>query len=178
VICSADGVRRAVQDRGQRILQDLASATGCRIKLGVLSGDQVIFMQKLPGRAPVDGFGAEAAMPAYSTALGRVLLAFSPAGVAESMMERARSDASRRSPTSPQMFHQKLAITRLNRMAINPAGMCCIAMPVFGPGGEVVASLGLTLRHTNELESSVTALRVASCCLSRELAANSAAAER
>jgi DNA-binding IclR family transcriptional regulator len=173
MIGSAECEGDAVEDRGQCVIEDLAAVTGCRIRLGVLSEHGVVFMQKLPGRAPVDGFGAEATLPAYCTALGRVLLAFSPSGVAESMMERALSSPGRRTPTSPEMFNQTLAITRVNRMAINPEGLCCIAMPVFGPRGQIVASLGLTMRHTSELECSITALRVASCSLSRELAATS-----
>jgi hypothetical protein len=44
-------------------------------------------------------------------------------------------------------------------------------MPVFGPGGELVAALGLTMRDGREVQPLAAALRVASSSLSRELAA-------
>jgi DNA-binding IclR family transcriptional regulator len=41
-------------------------------------------------------------------------------------------------------LRRSLAVVRRRRMAINPGG-CCFAKPVFGPGGHVVAALGMTV---------------------------------
>jgi DNA-binding IclR family transcriptional regulator len=77
--------------------------------------------------------------------------------------------------TSPDRFRRALAVTRLTRVAVTRGeleeGVCGVAMPVFGPGGEVVASLELAVRDLgHELQPVMAALAIASRSLSRELA--------
>ena len=83
----------------------------------------------------------------------------------------------RHTVTSPDRFRRALAVTRLTRVAVTrwelEAGACGVAMPVFGPGGEVVAAIELTVRDLGkELQTVMVALSIASRSLSRELAAD------
>ena len=51
--------------------------------------------------------------------------------------------------------------------------MCGVAMPVFGPGGDVVAAIELTVPDLGrELQPVMAALSIAARSLSRELAAD------
>ena len=97
-----------------------------------------------PGPRPVTVVHPAATLPAHPTALGRALLAFSPT------RRRRDGDHARglrpytpHTVTSPDRFRRALAVTRLTRVAVTrwelEAGVCGVAMPVFGPGGDVVA---------------------------------------
>jgi DNA-binding IclR family transcriptional regulator len=77
--------------------------------------------------------------------------------------------------TSPEGFRRALAVTRLTRVAVTrwelETDVCCVAMPVFGRGGEVVAAIELAVSDLGpELNSVLPALSIASGSLSRELA--------
>ena len=77
--------------------------------------------------------------------------------------------------TSPDRFRRALAVTRLTRVAVTrcelESGTCGVAMPVFGPGGDVVAAIELAVRDLgHELQPVMAALSIASRSLSRELA--------
>ncbi len=76
--------------------------------------------------------------------------------------------------TSPERFRRALAVTRLTRVAVTrwelEAGVCGVAMPVFGPGGQVVAAIELAVGDLTQLQPVMAALAIASRSLSRELA--------
>jgi DNA-binding IclR family transcriptional regulator len=80
-----------------------------------------------------------------------------------------------RTVTSPDRFRRALAVTRLTRVAVTrfelePA-VCGVAMPVFGPGGDVVAAIEVAVADLgHELPPIMAALAIASRSLSRELA--------
>ena len=66
-------------------------------------------------------------------------------------------------------------MTRLTRVAVTrwefEAGVSGVAMPVFGPGGDVVAAIELAVADLGrDLQPVMAALSVASRSLSRELA--------
>jgi DNA-binding IclR family transcriptional regulator len=76
--------------------------------------------------------------------------------------------------TSPDLFPRALAVTRLTRVAVTRGELevraCVVAVPVFGPGGELVASIELTVRDlSKELQAVRAVLVIASHSLSREL---------
>jgi DNA-binding IclR family transcriptional regulator len=52
--------------------------------------------------------------------------------------------------TSPDLFRRALAVTRLTGVTVTrgelEVGTCGVAVPVFGPGGELVASIELAVR--------------------------------
>ena len=77
--------------------------------------------------------------------------------------------------TSPDRFRRALAVTRLTRVAVTRRELesttCGVAMPIFGPGGEVVAAIELAIGALgHELRPMVAILSIASRSLSRELA--------
>ena len=88
--------------------------------------------------------------PAHPTALGRVLHAFSSASTVEMTIMRGLRSYTAHTVTSPDRFRRALGVTRLTRVAITRRELepvtCGVAMPVFGPGGEIVAAIELTVR--------------------------------
>ena len=131
------------------MLEDLAAATRSRARLGVLQELEVAYIEKQPGHRPVTSFTPAATLPAHPTALGRALLAFSPPGTVDMTIMRGLRPYTAHTVTSPDRFRRALAVTRLTRVAVTrcelEAGVCGVAMPVFGPGGDVVAAIELAV---------------------------------
>src|SRR3954447_6473284 len=143
-----------LQERAPCVLEDLAAATRCRARLGVLQELEVSYIEKQPGHGPVTSFNPAATLPAHPTALGRALLAFSPPGVVDMTIMRGLRPYTAHTVTSPDRFRRgpspappvpppapsrrALAVPRLTRVAVPrfelEAGACGVAVPVFGPG--------------------------------------------
>ncbi len=175
MIGTVDACPPSLQERAPCILEDLAAATKCRARLGVLHELEVAYIEKQPGPVPASLFSAAATLPAHPTALGRALLAFSPVRTVEMTILRGLRPYTSHTVTSPERFRRALAVTRLTRVAVTrfelEAGVCGVAMPVFGPGGEVVAAIELAVRDLGQgLPPIMAALSISSRSLSRELA--------
>jgi len=97
----------------------------------------------------VTSFTPAATLPLHPTALGRAVLAFAPPHAVESIILRGFHPYTTRTITSPDRFRRALAVTRLTKVALTRGelepGIGGVAMPVFGPGGDVVASIELTI---------------------------------
>jgi DNA-binding IclR family transcriptional regulator len=75
---------------------------------------------------------------------------------------------------SPDRFRRALVLTRVTRVAITrwelEPGTSGIAMPVFGPGGQILAAVELVVRDPgHELQRLIPPLSIATRSLSREL---------
>jgi len=165
----------SVAERAPWVLEDLAAATRGRARLGVLADLDVAYIEKQPGHRPVTTFSTAATLPAHPTALGRALLAFSGAEVVEAVLARGLRPYTAHTIVAPDRFRRALAVTRLTRVAVTrwelEADVSGVAMPVFGPGGDVVAAIELAVADLGrELQPVMAALSVASRSLSRELA--------
>jgi DNA-binding IclR family transcriptional regulator len=175
MIGTGDDRPPSIGERAPCVLEDLSAATRNRARLGVLRGLDVAYIEKCAGHRPVSGFSAAATLPAHPTALGRALLAFSPAATVEMVISRGLRPYTPHTVTSPDRFRRALTVTRLTRVAVTRwelvAGASAVAMPVFGPCGQVVAAIELSVRDlSSELPSVMAALAVATRSLSRELA--------
>ena len=175
VIGTIDGYPPSIAERAPCVLEDLSAATKCRARLGVLHELDVAYIEKQPGSQPATLFNGAATLPAHPTALGRALLAFSPTRTVEMVILRGLRPYTPHTVTSPDRFRRALAVTRLTRVAVTrwelETGVCGVAMPVFGPGGDVVAAIELAVRDLSQgLQPIMAALAIASRSLSRELA--------
>lgn len=165
-----------IAERAPWMLEDLTGATKQVSRLGVLSGLSVSYIEKRPGHRPVTPFSRAATLPAHPTALGRALLAFLPASTVEMVIAQGLRPYTRYTVTAPDQFRRALTVARLTRVAVTRSELqvdtSTVAMPVFGPGGAVVAAVELTVTDlATELKPAVAALTVATRSLSRELAA-------
>ncbi len=161
-------------ERAADLMADLANATGTAVRLGVLDGLRVVYAEARPGAAPPTSYTG-VLLPAHATALGRALLAFCPAGLVDEIVAAGQAGAGRGPISNPEALRRSLAIIRVTHVAMvlgEPApDAAAVAMPVFGGGGEVLASLELTVadRRANLARARI-ALGVAVGSLSRQLA--------
>ena len=113
------------------------------------------------------------ALPAYATAIGKALLAFSPTSVVNRVIAEGLQTAN--TMTSPNNLRQALSVIRLTQIATardeHHVDRSAIAMPVFAGGGRVAAAVELTVHEPGtDLKAVTGALTVACRSLSRQLA--------
>jgi DNA-binding IclR family transcriptional regulator len=165
-------------ERALEVMTDLATVTGTTVRAGVLDRRRLTVVETYPGRTVADGF-TEVPTPPHASALGRVLLAFSPAEVMEEGVSAGRAAGG--VAMSPERLRRLLATTRLTRVAVHRDGLdgrCQIAVPVFGTGGALIAALEVTApERAGGFEQVRGALVVAAGSLSRQLATTSPADE-
>ena len=106
---------------------------------------------------------------------GLALLAFSGSEIVDAVLAAGLRPYTAYTITSPDRLRRALTVTRLTRVAVTrwefEAGVSGVAMPVFGPGGDVVAAIELAVADLGrDLQPVTAALSVASRSLSRELA--------
>jgi DNA-binding IclR family transcriptional regulator len=159
-------------DRALDVISDVAAVTGAAVRLGVLDGHRLAVATTGAGGTLTDGFTPDPT-PVHASALGRVLLAFSPAEVMEEVVAAARATAGS-PPFSAERLRRLLATTRLARVAVHrdeTGGRCEVAVPVFGTGGALLAALEASPPDLKAgFEQVRGALLVAAGSLSRQLA--------
>ena len=170
----------AIIESARRVLEDLVTAARTCARLGILTEDGVAYIEKRHDHSPVSTFAQTPRLPAHATALGKALLAFSPAGIVEGIIAGGLAGFTPRTLTDPERLRRCLASIRLTRVAISQweltAGVSAVAVPLFGSGGIAVAALELTVPNLRtDLSMASSVLTVAARGLSRELAAGSRA---
>jgi DNA-binding IclR family transcriptional regulator len=167
----------AILESARRILEDLVTAARTGAQLGILTGTDVAYIEKRCDHSPVTTFAQTARLPAHATALGKALLAFSPAEMLDRVIVSGLNRYTPNTVTDPDRLRQGLASIRLTRVAIARwelvPGVSEVAVPVFGSGGMAVAALGLTVPNLRaDLQMASSVLTIAARGLSRELAAS------
>ena len=137
-------------------LEELASATGESVNLGVLQGASVLVVSRVASPQPLR-FEQEpgSLVPVYASAMGKALLAFTPPAV--------RPRARRLAPFTPTTitdqasFDTELAAVRSRGWAFNDEernpGVRALAVPILDDRGDAVAAVavqGPTMRITDD----------------------------
>jgi DNA-binding IclR family transcriptional regulator len=166
----------AIVEPTGRTLEDLATAAQTSARLGILIGLQVAFIEKGFDYSPVTTFGQTPRLPVHATALGKALLAFSPAEVLDHVIAGGLQRYTPYTLTDPEKLRRCLATTRRTRVAFSRwefhQGTSAVAVPVFGAGGVAVAALELTVSNLcADLQAANCVLTVAARRISRELSA-------
>ena len=175
----AIGSRRSymptIVESARRVLEDLVTAARTGARLGILTGTDVAYIEKRCDHSPVTTFAHTSRLPAHATALGKALLAFSPAEMLNRVIVNGLKCYTPNTVTDPDRLRQCLASIRLTRVAVSrwelEPGVSGVAVPVFGSGGMAVAALELTVPNLRtDLRTASSVLTIAARGLSRELA--------
>jgi DNA-binding IclR family transcriptional regulator len=129
-------------------LADLYEATHFTVQLAVLSGTEVVYLNKLEGhrrlRTPSRIGGR---MPAYCTAVGKILLAHDPDAF-DATLKRPRHQWTDATITDEDELRAELWKVRKDGVAIDRGesldSLLCIAAPVAGRQGEALAALSVS----------------------------------
>lgn len=122
----------------------LRDETGESVNLAVRSGLQALYVDQVEGQRLVRLFTAPGSFaPLHATGVGKVLLAYG--GLPEGLRLEAYTPYTK---TDEEALREELAQVRSQGYALDneekELGVRCVAAPIFGPEGEVVAALSLS----------------------------------
>ena len=138
-----------------RPLQALADDTGYTVSMVVLDGGDIVYVDRRRSGRGAD-FGMElnlhigSRLPAYCTAMGKVLLAYRDQAALRAILDR--TDLARRGPktiTAREQLMTALTRVRHSGLAVNDEeltpGLRALAAPVRDRSGAVVAAVGIVV---------------------------------
>jgi DNA-binding IclR family transcriptional regulator len=174
-IAAAGGPATGMESRASLVLHDLAQTLDTDVRLGVLRNDQLAYIETGPGRRPVTSFRDGATASLHDTAMGMVLLAFSPRSVVDVALLRALTSTDGDGIATRDRLLRVLHRTRLHHLAVMwnevEPDRSAIAVPVFKAGGLIAAALEVRVRHASAQLTVRPALVVAGRSLTRQLSA-------
>ncbi len=161
-------------------LQKVRDETGDSSSLAVLSGDEILYLVHVSTNRMirlVAGVGTR--FPAYPTSLGRVLLAYQDADRIDEYLDTVElQKLTSKTVTSRRELRAIFAQARKDGYASIQDeldyGIVSVAVPVFGPDGEILAAINCstaTTRVTDKkmVESRLPALKKAAATIELEL---------
>ncbi len=125
----------------------VVSRTDETCHLGILASVQIVYIEKVDSPHPVRMYSRVGGTnPALTTAIGRAILAHSPAPVVDEVLEGSRRLFG--NGVRAEDVHAVLEEVRRNGYSTdlqdNELGICCVGAPVFDHGGRVVAGISLS----------------------------------
>ena len=169
-------VRTDLRASAAPFLQDLYGATLATVHFAVRDGHQVLYLDRLSGRATVPVVSTIGSrLPLHATGVGKALLAHAPAEVVRYCLSHLTRHTTHTITAPGQLVEQLRRIrsdgyaTTTEEMSI---GACSVAVPVrAGPDGAVTAALGVVVPDLRRDRARlVAALRVAAHGIGRSLA--------
>ncbi|MGY1842707.1 IclR family transcriptional regulator [Modestobacter sp. SYSU DS0875] len=161
-------------------LDDLHHATRANIHLAVRDGHDVVYVEALRARGAIRVLSRLGGRwPLHATGTGQVLLAYADPEVQREVLASPLRRYTANTITDVDKLRRVLAEVRRTGVAIAenhlpPAGALALAVPVRGPGDEVVASLGVTVqRETVKSHALIPVLAATARGISRALGAPS-----
>jgi DNA-binding IclR family transcriptional regulator len=142
-------IRHELREAVLPFLQDLHTATRTTVQLGVLDGAQVLVVEKITGHRPMPMLSQVGGMiPAHCSGLGRAILAYSDTAAVTAVVNAGLTARTPRTISTPVALLRELAAIPDRGWAVDREegniGVSCVAAPIFGPTGEVVAALSVT----------------------------------
>lgn len=171
--------QRDLGEAAKPFMADLREATGHSVHLAVLDGDSVVYLDVLRSpNAPPLPTRTGGRWPAHGTGIGKAILAFSSDSVVDRIVAGGLPRLSERTIRTSGLFLAELGRIRERGISYDleesRAGVACVASPVFGVGGDVVAGISVSGWHNRiNLDHSAAAVRIAALGLSRQLARSS-----
>lgn len=138
-----------VREVARPIMQQLRDRFSETINLGVLHGDEVVYLEMAVSRQALRMQATIGAHdPAYSTSLGRAMIAFMPRERWSKHIPKRLHPRTPRTITTHDALYAELIATRRRGYAVereeNEPGALCIGAPIFDQDGEVVAAISLS----------------------------------
>jgi DNA-binding IclR family transcriptional regulator len=167
-------VQTNLRETAAPFMSDLYAATLATVQLAVRDGVEVLYVERLAGRASVpvvSQIGSR--LPLHATGVGKVLLAHAPEPVRVAAFSRL-TRITAHTVTQPGVLSRQLSRVHRDGFAQTveemSLGACSVAVPIRDRSGAVIAALGIVVpdlrRHRPRL---VSALQVAAQGVGRSL---------
>ncbi|MFT4287001.1 IclR family transcriptional regulator [Nocardioides sp.] len=167
-------VQSTLREAASPFLHDIYAATLATVHLAVRDGDEVLYLDRLSGRASVPVVSSiGSTLPMHATGVGKVLLAHAPDDVRRRVLA-GLAPVTPRTITDPWTLTAQLERVRRDGYAATveemTAGACSVAVPVRRQG-DVVAAIGVVVASLKRDRGRlVAALEVAARGVGRRLA--------
>ncbi|MER6557166.1 IclR family transcriptional regulator [Streptomyces sp. NPDC001027] len=167
----------SLRDAAMPFLEGVHDVVGHHVQLGVLDGDEVLFLERLSAPGAVVNYTRIAGrLPMHGSSSGLVLLAHGPAALQERILAGPLKAYTAHTITNPTALRSTLADIRRQGYAYCPGYLheeaLGIAAPVRGRQGEVVAAFSVIVPNDAGAASVVPVVRTAARGVSRALAAH------
>jgi DNA-binding IclR family transcriptional regulator len=130
------------------VLRELAEQAGETVHLGTLSGTVIVYIEKVESPQAVRMFSRVGdTMPAYSTGIGKAVLAFLPEEEVEGHLPEVLEPRTPNTIVDRQAFWEEVQRTRQRGHSTddveNEDGIRCVGAPVFDHLGHVEAGISI-----------------------------------
>ena len=140
---------RRLREAATPYLEELTLASGDSAHLATLRDHEVLYLERVPGRYPVQlPTSAGARHPLHCTALGKTLLAYAPGRLREDILRSRLRPLTGRTIVLPKLLLTQLARIRDEGVATEfeefRLGIGCVAAPILDAEGTVVAAISVS----------------------------------
>jgi len=142
-------ISRRLRDTALPLMSDLLEATHEIVQLAVLDGYEVVYLEKLTARQSIKAPSVVGSrLPAYSSGLGKAILAFSDEDKIETVLAAPMPKVTAATITVPARFRRELENIRQYGIAYDRGegtpGIVCVAAPILSYDGHAVAAISIT----------------------------------
>jgi DNA-binding IclR family transcriptional regulator len=167
----------SMREAAMPFLEDVHAVIGQHVQLGVLDGDEVLFVERMSAPNAVINYTRIAGRLApHASSSGLVLLAHAPAEQQERVLAAPLLRFTPRTPTRPAQVREMLADVRRQGYALCPGffhlDAAGVAVPVRDGSGTVVAAIGAVVPNDGNAYLHVPALMAAARGIGRLLASH------
>jgi DNA-binding IclR family transcriptional regulator len=130
-------------------LEVLNRQFGETVSLGILEGDEILYLDRVLGTRPYHtSYSVGARTTPHSTALGKAILAFSPGSTVDRILKAGLRPRTENTVTDPERLRADLRTIAARGYAYDNQesvlGIRCVAAPVFDRQGDVVAAMSVS----------------------------------
>ena len=163
-----------LREAAMPVMEDLHTIVGQHIQLGVMEGDDVLFVERLTApRAVINYMRVAGRLPLHASSSGLLLLAYAPSDHQERIISGPLEAFTERTIRTPSQLRSALAEVRLQGHALLAghihADVTGVAVPIRDPGDRVVAALAVIAPNDDVARSRVAVLLAASKAISRAM---------
>ncbi|WP_206539285.1 IclR family transcriptional regulator [Nocardiopsis halotolerans] len=163
-----------LREAARPVMEDLHAVVGQHTQLGVLQGEEVLFVERLSARGAVVNITRIAGrLPLYVSSSGLVLLAHAPAPLQERVLAGPLRAHAAETVTDPRRLRSLLAEVRRSGYALARGFIdgetAAVAAPVRDSTGAVAAALSVVVPNDGNAAAVVPAVRTAARSVSRAM---------
>jgi DNA-binding IclR family transcriptional regulator len=164
----------SLKEAAMPVMEDLHAIVGQHTQLGVMEGDDVLFVERLTVPGSVVNYTRVAGrLPLHASSSGLLLLAYAPPAQQERIIAQPLAVFTARTISTPAHLRAALAEVRHQGYAFLAGHLhpdaTGIAVPVRDPAGTVVAALGIVVPNDATARSRIAVLQAASRAVSRAM---------
>lgn len=164
----------SLREAAMPVMEDLHAIVGQHIQLGVMEGDEVLFVERLTAPGSVINITRVAGrLPLHASSSGLLLLAYAPSAQQERILGQPLEVFTEKTISTPSQLRGALAEVRRQGYAFLPGHIhpdaTGIAVPVKDPAGRVVAALAIVVPNDADARSRIAVLQAASAAVSRAM---------